>query len=282
MAWIKMRADLHEDPAVLDLMTLTGLDVFAVIGKLHAIWSWADSASPDGHVHSVTPSSLVLHIERKVECAGFVAAMCQVGWMRIENDRIVFPKFDRHMSKSAKNRALAAERQSRNRRDNTSRTKRDKSVTREDKRREEKTEEPESLRSSGSRNTWLTPFGTAWSARYGGEMPWGRAGSALSPLCEKHGAERVLRAWIAYLSATEGEFASPQRFASTFGRWDGTAPASQKIDPRAPTQNIPPPAAPDPEFRARYDAAMGRRRAPQSPPEPRRATIIDELMAEDA
>lgn len=131
-------------------------------------------------------------------------------------------------------------------------------------------------------DTWLTPFGQEWRARYGGEPPWGRLGSALSPLCEKHGAERVLRAWSAYLSATEGEFASPQRFASTFGRWDGTAPASQKIDARGPTQNIPPPAAPDPEFRARYDAAMGRRRAPQSPPEPRRATIIDELMAEDA
>lgn len=145
-----MRSDLYDDPAVVEIMALTGLDEFAVVGRLHAIWTWADGASRDGHVRSVTPSSLVLFLERKIACAGFVAAMCQVGWMRIGSDRITFPKFERHMSKSAKNRALATERQSRKRRDDVSRTPRDKSVTREEKSREEKSSTP-SLRSGDAR-----------------------------------------------------------------------------------------------------------------------------------
>lgn len=128
-------------------------------------------------------------------------------------------------------------------------------------------------------DTWLTPFGDAWRARYGGELAWSRAGSAFSPLREEHGAERVLRAWVRYVAATEAQFASPQRFASTFGQWDGTAPPAERpIDARgAARQNVPAPAAPDPEFRARYEASMRRRRAPRCAPEAAGATISCEV-----
>ena len=40
-------------------------------------------------------------------------------------------------------------------------------------------------------------------------------------------------------------------------------------------QNVPPPAAPDPEFRARYEASMARRRAPRCAPESAGATIAE-------
>lgn len=40
-------------------------------------------------------------------------------------------------------------------------------------------------------------------------------------------------------------------------------------------QNVPPPAAPDPEFRARYEASMRRRRAPRCAPESAGATIAE-------
>ena len=138
-------------------------------------------------------------------------------------------------------------------------------------------------------DTWLTPFGDAWRARYGGELAWSRAGSAFSPLREEHGAERVLRAWVRYVAATEAQFASPQRFASTFGQWDGTAPPAERpIDARgAARQNVPAPLPPDPEFRARYDESMRRRHASQSRLEPRRATnapnpTTDDPWADDA
>ena len=142
---------------------------------------------------------------------------------------------------------------------------------------------------SRGNDTWLMPFGDAWRARYGGELAWSRAGSAFSPLREEHGAERVLRAWVRYVAATEAQFASPQRFASTFGQWDGTAPPAERpIDARgAARQNVPAPLPPDPEFRARYDESMRRRHASQSRLEPRRATnapnpTTDDPWADDA
>jgi hypothetical protein len=155
MAWIKMRCELGSDPAVLDLMAALGLDEFAVVGRLHKVWSWADGASRDGHVRSVTPQSLTAHIDRIVTLAGFAAALVGVGWLLVKADRITFPNFERHMSKSAKERGLAAERQARKRRDDASRNKRDTSVTREEKSREEKRSTP-SLRSGvGARGSRL-------------------------------------------------------------------------------------------------------------------------------
>lgn len=74
--------------------------------------------------------------------------------------------------------------------------------------------------------TWLTPFGDAWAAQYGGVMPYGVAARALKPLCVKFGAERVLTAFRRYLARTSGVYASVPRFASTFGEWDGPSHAA--------------------------------------------------------
>jgi len=166
VAWIKMRTDLRSDPAVISLSELTGLDVPGVIGRLHAVWSWADSVSRDGHVHSVTPNALLSHIDRDVMHLGFAMRLVEVGWLRVLGDGLVFPNFDRHMSESAKKRALATERQSRKRRDTVSRTKRDISVTREEKKRVDKTP--------------VVPFDEFWGcvvrkvARRDAEKAWGR------------------------------------------------------------------------------------------------------------
>ena len=65
-----------------------------------------------------------------------------------------------------------------------------------------------------------------WQRRFEGTAPGGRIGKALKPLVEKHGWAEVRSAWRSYLEATEPEFASPSRFANTYGSWNGTsAPA---------------------------------------------------------
>ena len=46
--WIKMRLDLASDPAVIRIRRSLGLDVDAVVGKLHRLWSWADAHTVDG------------------------------------------------------------------------------------------------------------------------------------------------------------------------------------------------------------------------------------------
>lgn len=55
--------------------------------------------------------------------------------------------------------------------------------------------------------------------RYGGTAPGARITKALRPLVEKYGSEVVLEAWGGYLDETPAEYASAERFASTYGRW---------------------------------------------------------------
>jgi len=76
--------------------------------------------------------------------------------------------------------------------------------------------------------TWLTPYSLSWEARYQGVAPFGPMAKALRPLVDRHGEGPVLVAWDRYLAETDAAYASPVRFASTFGRWNGTAPPAGK------------------------------------------------------
>lgn len=77
-------------------------------------------------------------------------------------------------------------------------------------------------------SSWAREACDDWIARFGGTAPGGRIGSALKPLVAKHGWPAVREAWRSYLAQSEAEYASPQRFAATFGRWSGTAAAGKK------------------------------------------------------
>lgn len=135
--WIKMRTNLADDPAVIGIADALNLDEDTVVGKLHRLWSWADSQSRDGHAASVTKK----WVDRYVRADGFADAMISVGWMIVDKSGVTLPNFDRHNGKTAKTRALSSDRQSRKRHGDVtdgSRDERDKNVTREEKRREEK------------------------------------------------------------------------------------------------------------------------------------------------
>jgi hypothetical protein len=142
-----MRSDLHDDPAVFRLASMLKIDKYAVIGRLHTFWSWADRHSVDGFVDGTTSTD----VDEVVRCEGFAASLAKVHWLEITDEGIRIPKFDRHNGDSAKQRAQKNERQSR------WRSKKDGEVdgsvdahvdaqtstnasTREEKRREEKKE----------------------------------------------------------------------------------------------------------------------------------------------
>jgi len=74
--------------------------------------------------------------------------------------------------------------------------------------------------------SWSREACDDWIAQYHGTAPGGRIGKALSPLVKANGWTSVRTAWRSYLAQTEAEFASPQRFSATFGRWNGSAPAA--------------------------------------------------------
>lgn len=117
--WIKMRTDLFDDPAVVGISLSVGLDEFAVVGRLHKLWSWADGHTIDGNAavtqgkregnaSSVTNALAISWIDRYLQCEGFAEAMQKVGWLVIDEAGIHFPKFDRHNGKTAKKRLETA------------------------------------------------------------------------------------------------------------------------------------------------------------------------------
>lgn len=101
--WIKMRTDLAQDPAVIGIAALTKLDEDTVVGKLHRLWSWASHQSANGQLRVSSA-----WIDRQLGVSGFAKAMVENGWLEVQDGMVVFPKFDRHMSQSAKRRALNA------------------------------------------------------------------------------------------------------------------------------------------------------------------------------
>jgi 5-methylcytosine-specific restriction endonuclease McrA len=105
--WIKMRIDLGDDPAVIGMASILGIDEDVIVGKLHRLWSWADKHTIDGKTNGVTPAWL----DRFVACKGFADAMQSAKWLLIDGGSLCFPNFDKHNGKSAKSRAEAAIRQ---------------------------------------------------------------------------------------------------------------------------------------------------------------------------
>ncbi len=137
--WIKMRIDIATDPAVVLISSRTGLSEDEVVGKLHRLWGWADRHTTDGRATAITP----LWVDRLLGCAGFALAMSDARWVSFDDSGVQFPRFNRHNGLSAKARAENTRRQK------VSRVSRDKSATREEKKRKEKSKETTNVVSCG-------------------------------------------------------------------------------------------------------------------------------------
>lgn len=110
--WIIMKHDLQTSPEVWKIEQATGLDTFAVVGRLHHVWSWADNQTENGAIE--VPAAIV---DRMTGTEGFAAAMVAAGWLEDHGDYIVFPSFGDHNGKTAKSRAKAFQRKQKARRD---------------------------------------------------------------------------------------------------------------------------------------------------------------------
>ena len=154
--WIKMRTDLHTDPAVIGIACAVGITEDEVVGKLHRVWSWADIQTVDGNAHSVSVS----WIDRYLGVSGFAQAMCDAGWLTAKcsdgSAGVMFPNFDRHNGKTAKTRALTAKRVAKHK-ENTNGDSVSKvtppALPREEKRREEKSKEDNTCAKSGTNDS---------------------------------------------------------------------------------------------------------------------------------
>lgn len=105
--WIKMRVDLGDDPAVVQIAARLDTTEDEVVGKLHRLWSWADKHTTDGTAPAITAK----WVDRYVGSTGFADAMGEAGWISFSVAGVLFPSFDRHNGESAKRRGEAAIRQ---------------------------------------------------------------------------------------------------------------------------------------------------------------------------
>ena len=149
--WIKMRVDLHSDPAVHRIVRILsakrphamrtdcGQNADTVVGKLHRLWSWADQQTEDGRCELVDSEWL----DAYVGCEGFAEAMQEVGWLVIRKSGtgIEFPNFEKHNGRGAKRRAAENRRKKNVRKMSAKRPHAMRTDCGPEKRREEKSKE---------------------------------------------------------------------------------------------------------------------------------------------
>lgn len=102
--WLKVEEVMPDKPEVFAIAARLDIDPDAVAGKLIRVWSWA---SRNCHGDGVTKTSSKRAIDRSAGVDGFADAMVEVGWLVASGDTLTFTNFDRHNSKTAKERGLA-------------------------------------------------------------------------------------------------------------------------------------------------------------------------------
>lgn len=114
--WIKIDRDLPHKPEVMRMAELLGVDELQVVGHLVLFWSWCDA-----NMSLDCPD--VIGTKRGLNRAachdGMVDALIEVGWLQVVQDGVQekyrIPNFERHLSKSAKTRALDQQKKQRKR-----------------------------------------------------------------------------------------------------------------------------------------------------------------------
>lgn len=116
--WIKVRSNIKDDPDVVLMAGSLGMDEFAVVGRLHAVWAWLDQHSTTGTNVRITSA----YLDRLTACPGFADAMRAVEWLRGRDGDLEFPDFDKHNGDPAKARASDTKRKRESRSSDASRT----------------------------------------------------------------------------------------------------------------------------------------------------------------
>jgi hypothetical protein len=235
--WIKMRVDLRTHPKVVRMAGALKADKLRVIGGLFAVWAIFDAHSSDGLLDGYTFRA----IDDELSWKGFAQAMSAIGWLEDANgEGLIAPRFDEHNGQSAKRRAQETERKRLEREaeklaqqsGHMSASNADKSVTREEKRREEEKTTPDPL-------PGFAEFWSSWprSSRKGGkaecEKLWRaqRLEDQAEAIVEHVKAMAKTEGW----TKQGGEFIPAPLVYLRGKRWDGAevgagAPAAQVVD----------------------------------------------------
>lgn len=103
--WIKWEKGLLRKPEILEIARLLDVSEQHAASCCMSVWEWADDVTTDGLIKA---SSQV--VDRIAGQAGMAEAMQSVGWLVVQEKSVQFPNYDRHNGRTAKERALDANR----------------------------------------------------------------------------------------------------------------------------------------------------------------------------
>lgn len=103
--WIKWEKGLTRKPEIMAIALALGSTDAHAAGVCMTVWEWADDVTVDGLIRA-RPD-----VVDKISCQpGLAVAMAAVGWLVVGESTIQFPNYDRHNGRTAKERALDANR----------------------------------------------------------------------------------------------------------------------------------------------------------------------------
>jgi hypothetical protein len=164
--WIKMGVGLRRHPKVVRLAAALKADRLRVVGALHAVWCVFDEHSNAGRLEGYSSSVM----DEEIGWRGFSKAMQGIGWLVEDADGLTVPDYEEHNGPTAKRRAQDASRKGRSRAEaddqpdpdpqpvriesghasgQMSASEADTSRNREEKRREEKKNTPQTPKGEG-------------------------------------------------------------------------------------------------------------------------------------
>lgn len=111
MEWIKVEKATARKAEVLRIATLMKIHPDHAVGLCIRFWCWCDDNMASSGKLDIDSSVL----DAVLGSPGFSQALLTVDWLQVRSGSLVVPRSDRHLSQTAKTRALAAERQSKSR-----------------------------------------------------------------------------------------------------------------------------------------------------------------------
>ncbi len=101
--WLKIEKATARKPEVLQIAESLGVTPDEAFGMCFRFWSWCDDNMETCNARGVTPVTLNMLLGRD----GFAQALVKCGWLLVRDGSLEVPNFDRHLSMSAKKRALS-------------------------------------------------------------------------------------------------------------------------------------------------------------------------------
>lgn len=135
--WMKVEKSTPDKPEIFAIADIHSIDPDAVFGKCFRVWSWFDDHTTNGKANGVSVSKTL--VDRLVGVAGFADSMVSVGWLCADGVGVSANNFERHNGKTAKTRALTANRVSKHTNAKLTQKLTLDALPREEKRREDKT-----------------------------------------------------------------------------------------------------------------------------------------------